>query len=94
VEATLLLVGAAHADIRLRQLAARAFVHGKMKSLCKEFLKTNPQVVHELLSPFWSTFNVVNNQQIRAVAQTFIDLQDERHDADYNVSSCFLAKMR
>ena len=80
------MVGAAHAGVRLRQLAARAFVHGKMKSLCKEFVKTDPQAVHELLRPFWGAINVASNQQIRAVAQTFIDLQDERHDADYNVS--------
>jgi uncharacterized protein (UPF0332 family) len=88
-EATLLLVGAAHGDVRLRQLAARAFIHAKMKSLCIEFVKTNPQHVHELLRPFLGGLNVADRQAIQTVAQAFVDLQDERHNADYNVSITF-----
>jgi hypothetical protein len=88
-EATFLLVGAGHGDSQLRQFAARSFVHGKMKSLCKEFVKGNAQSIHELLRPFWTPMSVANATGMRLVAQTFIDLQDARHDADYNVSVTF-----
>jgi hypothetical protein len=85
-EATAILCGSAHADEQLRHLAGRAFVHGKMKTLCKEFVKPNVHDVHEVLRPFWATLPIANNPQMRIVAQTFIDLQQERHTADYDLS--------
>lgn len=88
-ESTSLLCGAGPRDVAFRQLAARAFVHGKMKSACKEFVKTNPQEVHDLLRPFWVRLSIANNQHTRLVSQTFIDLQDERHSADYDLSVTF-----
>ena len=57
-ESTTLLFGVGQADVAFRQLAARAFVHGKMKSVCKEFIKPNPQDVHDLLQPFWATLGI------------------------------------
>jgi uncharacterized protein (UPF0332 family) len=88
-ESALLLFGAAPADLPFRQLAARAFVHGKMRSVCLEFVKPNPQQVHVLLQPFWIPLGIAPNQQARLIAQTFIDLQDDRHSADYDVSLVF-----
>ncbi len=57
-----------------------------MKTLCKEFVKLQVQDVHELLRPFWATLPIANNQQLRIVAQTFVDLQQERPTADYDTS--------
>jgi uncharacterized protein (UPF0332 family) len=88
-ETTTLLFGGAPGDAAYRQFAARAFVHGKMKSACKEFVKPNVQDVHDLLKLFWNRLAIANNQQARLVAQTFIDLQDERHLADYDLSVSF-----
>lgn len=85
-EATALICGAAHADESYRQLAARAFIHAKMKSLCKEFVKPRVQDVHELLQPFWAALPILGNAELQNVAQTFIDLQEERHTADYDLS--------
>lgn len=86
-EATLLLVGAAHGDLGLRNLANRAFIHGKMKTACTEFVKVNSNSVHKLLQPFWQQpLNVGYNNAIKIIAQTFIDLQADRHDADYNLA--------
>ena len=89
-ESTALLFGAGQGSGAFRQLAARAFIHGKMKSVCTEFVKSNPQAVHHLLQPFWARLGIANNQQARLVAQTFIDLQDDRHTADYDLSVSFL----
>ncbi len=85
-ETTSLLFGGAQADSTFRQFAARAFIHGKMKSACKEFVKPNAQDVHELLKPFWAKFVIANNPQVRLFAQTFIDLQNDRHTGDYDPS--------
>lgn len=84
-EAARLLVGAAHGDVALRIFAQRAFVHGKMKTACAEFVKVNAS--NKLLQPFWQPpLSVGGNAAIKAIAQTFIDLQGERHDADYNLA--------
>jgi uncharacterized protein (UPF0332 family) len=91
-ESTGLLFGVGKGDAPFRQLAARAFIHGKMRSACVEFVKPNPQHVHALLQPFWQTFGLANNQQARLVAQTFIDLQDDRHTADYDLTIAFSRK--
>jgi len=88
-ESTLLLLGTAVGDAPFREFAARSFEHGKMKSLCTEFVKPNPQQVHPLLRPFWARLHIAGNQQLRLIAQAFIDLQDERHEADYDLSQAF-----
>ena len=60
-----------------------------MKSACKEFVKPNPQDVHDLLQPFWANLPIANNQHARLIAQTFVDLQDDRHTGDYDLSVSF-----
>src|SRR2546425_3438182 len=71
-ESTQLLLGTAATDAPFRELGARSFEHGKMKSLCKEFLKPNAQDVHVLLRPFWGRLNIAGNQQLILIAQAFI----------------------
>ena len=61
-ESTALLFGAAQGDIPFRQLAARAFIHTKMKSVCTEFVKPNPQHVHSLLQPFWQRLGIFSSR--------------------------------
>jgi len=86
-ESTILLFGTGHGDDAFRKLAARSFDHGKMKSLCKEFLKK--EHLHSLLQPFWQRFGIATNERIRLVADTFINLQDERHKADYDLTKSY-----
>lgn len=52
-EAAILLVGAAHGDLSLRNLSRRAFEHGKMKTVCTQFVKVDPNSVPKLLQRFW-----------------------------------------
>jgi uncharacterized protein (UPF0332 family) len=86
-EATRLTVGAGHNRTALRQFAGRAFVHGKMKSVCDEFTKATPK--SDALKPFWPAFGVQASVDLKTVAENFIDLQEARHDADYNLSRPF-----
>ncbi len=78
------LLGSGAGRRQLRELASRAFVHGKMQSLCKEFTKTIPQ--SELLKPLWLRHGVPACVEIKELAEIFCDLQRDRHEADYNVS--------
>jgi uncharacterized protein (UPF0332 family) len=86
-EATRLTVGAAHNRTALRQFAGRAFVHGKMKTVCSEFIKAIPN--SDALKPFWPALGVQGNADLETVAENFIELQEARHDADYNLSRHF-----
>ncbi len=81
-------VGTAHDLAPFRQFSGRAFVHGKMKSVCQEFARTTPK--SELLKPFWSTLNVPNASDVKTVARNFIELQETRHAADYDLSRRFM----
>jgi uncharacterized protein (UPF0332 family) len=83
------LFGTGHGDAAFRHLAARAFIHTKMKSVCTEFVKPNPSQVNPLLRAFWQRFGIANSQSARLVAQSFIDLQDDRHAADYDMAVSF-----
>jgi uncharacterized protein (UPF0332 family) len=88
-ESTALLLGSGSADAALRQLAARAFIHGKMKSVCLEFSKINPRQVNSQLQPFWQKLNIATNQDAQLIAKNFVELQEERHAADYDLSVSF-----
>jgi hypothetical protein len=86
-EATRLTVGAGHNRLELRQFAGRALLHGKMKNVCDEFTKATPK--SDLLKPFWPTLRVAASVEIRTIAANFIDLQELRHAADYDLSRSF-----
>ena len=86
-EATRLTIGAGHNRSALRQFASRAFVHGKMKIACDEFTRATPK--SDALKSFWPALGVPTNADSKTVALNFIDLQEARHDADYNLSRHF-----
>ena len=81
------VVGVAPAKQVLAQLARRALIHGKMYSLCKEFTKPTPS--SELLKPLWRSHGIPNAHGVLSVAQIFCEMQQERHDADYNLAESF-----
>lgn len=86
-EGTRLIVGAAHDRTKLRQFAGRSLVHGKMKNVCEEFIKGMPK--SDLLKPFWPRLHVTSNAEIKTIAEAFINLQELRHAADYDLAHAF-----
>jgi hypothetical protein len=86
-EATKLAVGTAHNRTELRQFAGRALVHGKMKNVCQEVTKPTPK--SDLLEPFWPKLHVADSVDIKTVAGAFINLQELRHAADYDLTRAF-----
>jgi hypothetical protein len=77
-------IGTTNNRTSFRDFASRAFVHGKMKSVCEEFRRPRPS--SELLIDFWQTYFISNIADVKTVARNFIELQQERHAADYNLS--------
>jgi len=62
----------------LRAVVRRAFDHARMKKAAKGFGSANPsEVWKELLSS--------PSPQLQTVAQAFVELQEARHQADYDV---------
>ena len=63
----------------LRDTFARAFNHGKMQTVAKSYSEQNPSVAQH---------SALNGQslpiQLVRVAGAFVNLQQARHDADYN----------
>jgi hypothetical protein len=59
-----------------------------MKNVCDEFTKATPK--SDLLKPFWPTLQVAASADIVTVAATFIDLQELRHAADYDLTRSFI----
>lgn len=84
-EACRIQIGARHNQAPFRQVLGRAFVHGVMKDACKSFgggtLKKG--VAKGLPSGF------AISPEIRRLATTFVDLQDGRHLADYDLTERF-----
>ena len=78
-EATAVVVS----DSKLRQLVPRAFDHSEMKQACRPFAAgTLPDHIRAVV-----TGSVPDD--LKLVADTFILLQQTRHDADYNVALRF-----
>lgn len=82
-EATSLVVGTSHANKPLRQLVGRGFTHTAMKEASAEFGKSTPR---DLLKPFWTLYSVTSCAPLQSVTSIFVDLQQERHRADYDLS--------
>jgi hypothetical protein len=76
-----LITGAGRRD--LRALVRRAFEHSVMIQACREFSKPNAGRLESGLG------GTVVPAALKDVAQVFVDLQQARHDADYNVSRTF-----
>lgn len=84
-EATRVQIGAQHNQAAFRHVLGRAFAHGVMKEACKSFgggsLKKG--VAKGLPAGF------VVPIAIRDLATTFVNLQDRRHAADYDLTERF-----
>ncbi len=84
-EVTRLSFGSLRAQAPMRNFAGRAFVHNKMKSVCEDFQKQTPS--SKLLKPWWGRLPIADNADLILVAGTFVDLQQQRHTADYDLDA-------
>ncbi len=67
----------------LRPQVQRAFDHGHMNKVCKQFVAKG-------LSPHTQRLMTVNIEpQITRIASAFVALQEARHTADYDVAATF-----
>lgn len=71
-----------------RHLVSRAFVHGEMYKTAKSF-RSGAGGLPASLPPLLGGTTPVIPPQITAVASAFVDLQDARHEADYNLGKSF-----
>ena len=85
-EATLRLIPNDPAGLRFQ--SGRAFDHGNMKNACKSFANQNivdpnnqNNIIHLIAIPL--------EPELISVAAAFVDLQEARHRADYNLSLPF-----
>jgi uncharacterized protein (UPF0332 family) len=84
-EACRVQIGAQHAQAPFRQVLGRAFVHTVMKEACRSFGGgTLKKGVAKGLPP---SFTVPS--EIRDLASTFVQLQERRHLADYDLTERF-----
>ena len=65
----------------LRDCLKRAFDHGNMKTVAQQFANDS---VAPRLSPGLQSESL--QPELKRVAETFVDLQQARHDADYNTA--------
>jgi hypothetical protein len=72
------------ADVVQQQALARTFSHTNMREICELVIK---QPLPPVLVPLLGS---AVPDQLRRVAAMFVDLQDWRHDADYNVRLTFI----
>lgn len=68
----------------LREQVTRAFDHSTMRQVCVAFSGTSqiPKSIQGLL-------NEPIEPELKSLAKLFVDLQTQRHDADYNVNAKF-----
>jgi hypothetical protein len=67
----------------LRARIRRAFAHRNMQEVCRQFAAGSPNALAAQL------LNEPLQRQLRQVASAFAELQDARHDADYNLATTF-----
>ena len=65
----------------LRYCLARAFVHGEMKKVARQFSKN---ALSSKLTP--ARYGEALQPEIVSVATVFVDLQQARHEADYDTA--------
>ena len=78
-------IGAHHNQAPIRQVLGRAFVHGIMKDACRSFGGGTLKRSVEKGLPVGFTIP----GEIRKLAGTFVDLQEKRHLADYDLTERF-----
>jgi hypothetical protein len=84
-EACRVLIGAQHNQSPFRQVLGRAFTHGAMKEACKSFGGGTLKKGVAKGLPAGLTIP----GEIRRLADTFVDLQEKRHLADYDLTERF-----
>lgn len=78
-------IGTRHIQAPCRQVVGRAFEHKSIKDACRSFAGgTLKASVSKGLPPSFAI-----PQPIRDVATTFCELQDKRHEADYDMTERF-----
>jgi hypothetical protein len=70
----------------LRDQVRRAFTHGDMKSVCKQFQAGN---IANLSARLQALVQTPLEAEFLVVAAAFVELQDARHSADYDFSVPF-----
>ena len=84
-QACRLMIGARHSEAPFRHVLGRAFAHGTMKQACTAF--AGGTLKASVAKGLPATFSVP--RAIRILAQVFIDMQDQRHLADYDRTERF-----
>lgn len=67
-------------DVKMQAALGRHFEHGRMKEICKDLQASKPQ-------KFGRFFTGAIPSELAQVAKTFVDLQQKRHDADYDTAT-------
>lgn len=75
-------IGAHHNQARFRQVLGRAFTHGTMKDACKSF--GGGTLKKSVAKGLPATFTIP--PEIRNLANIFVDVQETRHVADYDLT--------
>ena len=78
-EATRMMISRSNRD-SLRQCLSRAFRHSDMQEVCKRFASNQ---VPKKLSPAFDDLLPLHPKLV-SIARAFFDLQEARHQADYN----------
>ena len=65
----------------LRLQAQRAFAHAEMRNACEQFAKSSTSIFRLLIPPI--------EAELQSVAEAFVELQHQRHTADYDLSQQF-----
>ena len=81
-EATLLVVNTDFASKSLRQIVSRAFTHTSMNEASKAFASGNLSSLYDTLLTGASL-----PVELKRIAAAFVDLQRDRHRADYDLST-------
>lgn len=85
-EAAAMVAGSGHGKREVQSLISRALTHSQMKSACNELLKPTPTI---LVRPYTVALSLGRIPELVNVAETFNDLQEKRHQADYDLRRNF-----
>lgn len=84
-QACRMMIGTQLAQLPYRHVIARGFDHGTMKAACRAFSGgTLPKTIVSCLPHGFAV-----PPPLRNIARAFVELQEQRHSADYNLSKNF-----
>lgn len=78
-------IGAHHSQAPFRQVLGRAFTHGVLKDACKSL--GGGTLKKSVARGLPATFAIP--AEVRDLAQTFVEIQETRHVADYDLTQRF-----